>query len=307
MYCPQCKRELQVKDQEAQCIGCALSFFCKDGIWDLLPCELADWKKDEAEYHSEFPEEVWDTHQLGRLRNRSAHKVIHDALLRLSRGARVLEVGCGVGYDAAVLVRGGFLVTLTDISIGTLKRAKKNIKPDGRADFVVADADALPFGNASFDAVFINASLHHLPDPKTALREMARVVRPGGLVIAGIEPNRFWHLSIQHFRPVLCRATHTPEHGGSIADEKLKGFTKAELVGAFESCDLVVDRVIPVWFLTGLIHYGLEFLYRAFHLRYRIRTPDWLDRIFLMADCVLFLIPGLDRLCWHWTVIGKKI
>ncbi len=306
MHCPNCKSALMIKDEEARCEGCALSFHCQDGIWDMLPRELPEWKTHEAEYHSDFEADVWDTHQLGRYRNRWAHKIIHNALRALPRGARVLEVGCGVGYDAAVLVKAGLQVTATDISMGTLVRARKDIEPHGRAAYVVADADHLPFAGQSFDAVFINASLHHLPDPRTALREMARVARPHGLVIAGIEPNRFWHIFIQRFRPALCRATHTPEHGGSIADEKLEGFTRGGLVHAFESCGIRIERVIPVWFLTGLLHYGLEFLHRAFRLRHRIKTPDWMDWIFLNLDRALFLIPGLDRLCWHWTVIGKK-
>ena len=106
---------------------------------------------------------------------------------------RVLEVGCGTGFFLLNLAQAGFVgdAHCTDISPGMVAQCVENgrrlgIEVDGR----VADAEALPFADHSFDLVIGHAVLHHLPDLPTAFAELRRVLRPGGqLVIAG-EPTR---------------------------------------------------------------------------------------------------------------------
>lgn len=272
----------------------------------MLPKNLPQWKRDEAHYHTEFRDDPVEVHQLDRLRNRWAHGLVHDAIMALSRGSKILEVGAGIGRDTAVVAEEGMRVVETDISLGALMQSRQ-ITGRAEVEYVAADADALPFRDASFDGAFMIAALHHVPDPSVAIRDIARVVRPGGVVAVGVEPNRTWHALVKCFRPLLCRASKTAAHGGSVADEKLTGFRKADLVSFFESSGIRVERVMPVWFLTGFMHYALEFLFRALRLRRRLHTPDWMDLFVLRLDRVIFLVPGLNRLCWHWTVIGKKV
>jgi ubiquinone/menaquinone biosynthesis C-methylase UbiE len=106
---------------------------------------------------------------------------------------RALEVGCGTGFFLLNLAQAGVArhVHCTDIAAGMVARCTANgaalgIPVQGR----VADAERLPYQNATFDLVVGHAVLHHLPDVEGALAEMRRVLRPGGrLVIAG-EPTR---------------------------------------------------------------------------------------------------------------------
>lgn len=96
-------------------------------------------------------------------------------------GARVLEVGCGAGDFAVHLARLGADVTAVDFSPAAVEIAQGKTGGDGaNVRLLTADAQHLPFENESFDIVFSCECLEHLPDPQQALREMARVCRPGG-------------------------------------------------------------------------------------------------------------------------------
>jgi glycogen(starch) synthase len=93
---------------------------------------------------------------------------------------RVLDVGGGYGRLAAPLAE-RHDVTLVDVSDEMLAEARERCPPD--VELVQADARELPFGAGSFDVVLALDLLPHLPDATQALRELARVARPGGRVV----------------------------------------------------------------------------------------------------------------------------
>jgi len=110
-------------------------------------------------------------------------------LLGLGPGDGVLDVACGPGNftrDFARIVGGTGLVVGVDASRTMLARAVRDspeaTAPDGNVAYVRADATALPFRDASFDAVCCFAALHMMDRPFDALDEMARVLTPGGRI-----------------------------------------------------------------------------------------------------------------------------
>ena len=109
------------------------------------------------------------------------------AVLGAAPGRRILDVGCGLGEDAAALARlvtpGGSVVGV-DASRAMIEEARTRHGAVEGLSFEVADAAALPFDDASFDACRVDRVLQHIPDPAAAIREMARVLRPGGLLDA---------------------------------------------------------------------------------------------------------------------------
>ena len=98
------------------------------------------------------------------------------------RGARLLEVGCGMGTDLLQFSRGGSRcvgIDLTPRSIEITQHRFKLYGADGT--FMISDGEHLPFRDESFDVVYSNGVLHHTPDTKGAIREVHRVLKPGGV------------------------------------------------------------------------------------------------------------------------------
>ena len=96
----------------------------------------------------------------------------------------VLDVASGTGLVAAELLRRGYRITALDQSHEMLAVARARL--DGRADFVEASAEALPFADGAFDHLTVTYLLRYVDDPAATLAELARVVRPGG-VVASLE------------------------------------------------------------------------------------------------------------------------
>src|SRR5215211_6612215 len=100
---------------------------------------------------------------------------------RLPRdGGHVLDVATGTGLVAEELLARGFRVTGVDQSPEMLAQARTRF--DDRIELVEGSAEALPFADASFDHLTFTYLLRYVDDPAATLRELARVVRPGGTV-----------------------------------------------------------------------------------------------------------------------------
>ncbi|MBE7187998.1 MAG: demethylmenaquinone methyltransferase [Jatrophihabitans endophyticus] len=101
-------------------------------------------------------------------------------LLGAEPGCVVLDLAAGTGVSTAELRRGGADAVACDFSLGML-RAGRRARPD--VTFVAGDATHLPFADASVDAATISFGLRNVVDVPAALRELARVVRPGGRLV----------------------------------------------------------------------------------------------------------------------------
>ena len=96
-------------------------------------------------------------------------------------GERLLDVGCGTGYVAALYASGGALVTAVDLAERSVELTKKRLAYRGlKANVELANAEHLPFEDGRFDVATSYGVLHHTPDTARALREIHRVLRPAG-------------------------------------------------------------------------------------------------------------------------------
>ncbi|MGH7640644.1 MAG: class I SAM-dependent methyltransferase [Candidatus Dormibacteria bacterium] len=113
-------------------------------------------------------------------------RVAEDVAQVAPPGARLLELGCGPGRLASLLATRYHLnVTGVDLDPRMVERARANsrqVSPGARSGpaFLVGDAAQLPFADSSFDVVLSTLSMHHWSDTNAGLREIARVLRPGG-------------------------------------------------------------------------------------------------------------------------------
>jgi ubiquinone/menaquinone biosynthesis C-methylase UbiE len=97
------------------------------------------------------------------------------------RGARLLEIGCGMGTDLLQFARGGACCTGIDLTPRSIEITRHRFRLyDADGAFMISDGEHLPFRDESFDVVYSNGVLHHTPDTAGAIREVHRVLRPGG-------------------------------------------------------------------------------------------------------------------------------
>lgn len=124
-------------------------------------------------------ESVLRSHRTRTAQNSAAYLLPH-----LNPGDHLLDVGAGPGTITTDLAGIVAQVTATEIGPEALEVTRATVveRNVGNIDLQVADVHALPFPDASFDVVHAHQVLQHVADPVQALREMARVTRPGGIV-----------------------------------------------------------------------------------------------------------------------------
>jgi ubiquinone/menaquinone biosynthesis C-methylase UbiE len=124
---------------------------------------------------------TWYTRNTGRDRARfedTSRRIAE----RVPPGARILEVAPGPGYLAIELARCGYAVSAVDISRSFVRIARQRaIEAGVNVDVRHGDAAHLPFADASFDYVVCMAAFKNFTDPISAINEMHRVLKPGGL------------------------------------------------------------------------------------------------------------------------------
>jgi ubiquinone/menaquinone biosynthesis C-methylase UbiE len=98
-----------------------------------------------------------------------------------TRDLKVLEIGCGIGTDGAQFARAGADYTGIDLTSAAVDLARTRFAVAGlKGEFRVSDAENLDFPTDTFDLVYSHGVLHHTPDIESAVREIHRVLKPGG-------------------------------------------------------------------------------------------------------------------------------
>ena len=130
--------------------------------------------------------------------DKKIYQFMYDRIPETIRNKDVLEIATGPGLLAKHVASASKTIIATDYSEGMIAQAKKGVYPT-KLRFEVADATALPYEDVSFDAVIISNALHIIPEPERALREIDRVLRPDGVLIApnfvehkGTTVSRIW-------------------------------------------------------------------------------------------------------------------
>jgi ubiquinone/menaquinone biosynthesis C-methylase UbiE len=132
-----------------------------------------------------------------------------------------LELGCGTGFFLLNLMQAGVASRgfVTDISPGMVEVALRNARNLGLdVQGRVADAETIPYDDDSVDLVVGHAVLHHIPDVGKALREVLRVLRPGGRFVFAGEPTRYGDMVARKLSQLTWWATTNVTRWGPLRD-----------------------------------------------------------------------------------------
>jgi ubiquinone/menaquinone biosynthesis C-methylase UbiE len=172
---------------------------------------------------------------------------------RLDDDATVLGVGVGPGHLwRETRDRTPWTVHLTDASPGMVRESRDALAAEPWVSAAVCDAAALPYRSRTFDAATANHMLYHVPDRRRALRELRRVLRPGGYLVATTNGEA-------HMREVV--EVQETVHGEPIP--RADGFQLAngrdQLASVFESVETVrFDDHLRVTEVEPLVRYSLS-------------------------------------------------
>ncbi len=154
------------------------------------------------------------------------------------RGRELLEVGCGIGTDLARFAHGGALVTGVDLSASAIELARKNFEQRGLTarELRVANAEALPYADGSFDIVYGHGVLQYTASASRLVDECHRVLRPGGRAIFMVYNRVSWLNALSKLMKVQLEHEDAPV---------LKKYSIAEfraMLGRFRDVEIVPER-----------------------------------------------------------------
>ena len=146
----------------------------------------------------------WDRfapfYDLSRKPDRKAYERMYAMMRPVVKGKPVLELATGTGLIAKNIADAAKKIIATDFSPKMIAQAKKRDVPDN-VSFIVQDACDISFPDDEFDVVIISNALHVMPQPETALAEIRRVLKPGGVLIAPT----YTHAKMNRRRKALSR------------------------------------------------------------------------------------------------------
>jgi len=148
-------------------------------------------------FHDEFDAEIYDWKWGKEYGSDEMKRMLEEYRIylgeELGRVERYLDIGCGTGTAVVNLSLTDRIEEAhgSDISVGMLRTCRKNAqKAHTRAILTQSDAQSLPYRDESFDFITCHAILHHVPHPEQVLREVHRLLKPGGRALI-FEPTRY--------------------------------------------------------------------------------------------------------------------
>ena len=167
----------------------------------------------------------WDELRKGYFPDSLREEVVSKAYLLPEM--QVADIGAGSGFLSTLLAKKVSMVHLVDASEEMLAQAKINLSGYPNTQFHLAEGREIPLEDLSQDAVFANMYLHHAPDPLAAIKEMARILKPGGrLIISDLDlHNHTW-----------LQEEMADEWPGFERSQIMEWFRQAGLVNTYIDC-----------------------------------------------------------------------
>ena len=193
-----------------------------------------------------------------------------------------LELGCGTGWVHDVLRMQGQRRRLVgiDLSMGMLRYARRK-----QMTVLRGDAVRLPFASNCFDGILAKGVLHHIPDMRGAVEEIARVLKPGGMAVLA-EPN------LSPLRALKYTLHNRRQHFSSL-HRAIRPDAFRQMVSA--------SMEITSWRYFGLLAYAA-----AFPDILPVTIPERRMATLIRLDEMLSRLPLIDRCCWAFQLTARK-
>lgn len=192
--------EHEIVEGVVVCGSCSAPYEVRAGYCDLMPAPSELVRREQAaqraiESRGPAPDPAAAAEYILRLPEGNEEAEEHAPLVEYAvgelcadGGATVLDLGGGLGWTSAMFARAGCRCVLVDIYSTVLEASRCFAGSGAYFDRVLADMSSLPLRAGVFDAVFANAAVHHTPDLEVTMRQVGRVLKPGGRVIFVNEP-----------------------------------------------------------------------------------------------------------------------
>ncbi len=139
----------------------------------------------------------WDTMRQGFFSEAVREKAY--SMVAVEEGKLAADIGAGTGFVTEGLIQRGTKVIAIDRSEEMLKQMKEKFKDCDSIEYRQGEAKNLPIGNDTVDYAMANMYLHHVEEPLVAIKEMVRILKPGGkLVITDLDRHTFDFLKTEH-------------------------------------------------------------------------------------------------------------
>jgi SAM-dependent methyltransferase len=192
LACPSCSGVLAAfadPVEAIRCIGCGARYRARDGVVHLRAATDARTEAVRA-FYSESPFPGYPpSDDLTSLRARASRSAFARSLDRAIPGdARIVEIGCGTGQMSLFLATADRLIVGADLTAASLELAARAARRFGveRAFFVETDLQKPGLREGAFDVVYSSGVLHHTPDPRRSFASLAKLARPGGVIVLGL-------------------------------------------------------------------------------------------------------------------------
>lgn len=316
LICPVCQKPLDYRTTSLHCTGCHSNYTIQDGVPALLRNDMSDFRRQELDYWNQRflrereKQEPAFFYAEDRTRNNSWGLYRFSRYVdALPRSAYILEIGSGsipVSFYYQKFYSFPYVVT-TDISVEamiSIKQYAETQKLETQNRYFAVEMGSLPFADQSFDVVVIHSALHHAEESEAAFAQMARVLKPGGLLIVGHEPNTL-NLSIIRFITKRLKVSEArTQVSYSVADEEDQSFTRGQLQELCQRYHIEVVELRPVWLFAGLLFGMPHFMERV--LKRQWKLPSVYMRRATRIDELIARLPLIKHLFFHWSLVGRK-
>jgi ubiquinone/menaquinone biosynthesis C-methylase UbiE len=217
------------------------------------------------------------------------------------RGKRLLDLGCGAGENSVYFAQKGANCVAADYSPGMVEVALKLAAANGVSiEGHTANAMALDFADNTFDIVYASNLLHHIPDPKIALKEMHRVLKPGGKAC-------FWdplkhNPVINVYRRIATEVRTDDEMPLDINITKVVKSLFSQV--SYDTFWLASLWIFLRFYLIEKVDPNQERYWKKIIIEYERLNPTY--RRLETIDQSLKRIPLMKRLAWNIAVVATK-